>query len=204
MIKNKNKKHGFTLVELLVVIAILAILASVSVVGYLSFTTRARNSNAVTELTQAKEIIRAEFINESEHHYLVSGTESALKIEEKSGTYNLTFTYNASDTASNKTFTYDVTTRSGLEKGESGASAVTIAPTWDSIFKTTFTELSTLGGTFYVNGDTTISEIVYVSSTEGYAVWTISTDEIETGAKANVPTSTNTLTITTKEAGAAA
>jgi len=202
MIKNKNKKHGFTLVELLVVIAILAILASVSVVGYLSFTTRARNSNAVTELTQAKEIIRAEFINESEHHYLVSGTESALTSKENNSTYNLTFTYNASDTASNKTFTYDVITRSGLEKGESGVSAVTITPTWDSIFKTTFTELSTLGGTFSVKSENEITSIVYKSSTNGYAVWNISTDEISTGSEGDV-VANNTLTITTKEAGAA-
>lgn len=203
MIKNKNKKHGFTLVELLVVIAILAILASVSVVGYLSFTTRARNSNAVTELTQAKEIIRAEFINESEHHYYVSQGESALKIEENNNQYNLTFTYNASDTASQKTFTYDVDNRSGLAKGESGASAVTITSTWDSIFKTTFAELSTLGGTFYVKGDTTITSIVYKSSTNGYAVWTMSNDEISTGSEGDV-VAENTVSITTKEAGDAA
>ena len=59
---NKTKK-GFTLVELLVVIAILAVLASVSVVGYLGFTTKARNSNAMTELAQVKEVLRGNLID---------------------------------------------------------------------------------------------------------------------------------------------
>ncbi|MDY4788918.1 MAG: type II secretion system protein [Bacilli bacterium] len=59
MINRKNKKKGFTLVELLVVIAILAILASVSVVGYLGFTQNARESKAVTELTQYKTMLVA-------------------------------------------------------------------------------------------------------------------------------------------------
>ena len=40
-----KKKKGFTLVELLVVIAILAILATVTVVGYIAFTDKAKLSN---------------------------------------------------------------------------------------------------------------------------------------------------------------
>ncbi len=60
-----NKKKGFTLVELLVVIAILAILASVSVVGYLSFTEKAKISNVEGEMTQARTVIQAEFLEEN-------------------------------------------------------------------------------------------------------------------------------------------
>lgn len=59
----KQIKKGFTLVELLVVIAILAVLATVSVVGYTSFITKANNSNALTELKQAEEVILAEVID---------------------------------------------------------------------------------------------------------------------------------------------
>lgn len=62
--KTQNKKRkGFTLVELLVVIAILAILASVSVVGYLSFTKKAKVSNGETELTQIREVLRGELLD---------------------------------------------------------------------------------------------------------------------------------------------
>lgn len=66
MINRKNKKKGFTLVELLVVIAILAILASVSVVGYLGFTQSARESKAVTELTQYKTMLVADLADGEE------------------------------------------------------------------------------------------------------------------------------------------
>ncbi len=61
----KNNKKGFTLVELLVVIAILAILATVSVVGYTSFTQKAKDSNAQTELVQARDIIRADLLGDT-------------------------------------------------------------------------------------------------------------------------------------------
>ena len=58
-----NTRKGFTLVELLVVIAILAILATVSVVGYTSFITDANNSVAMQELTQIRDAVIAEDIN---------------------------------------------------------------------------------------------------------------------------------------------
>lgn len=57
------KTKGFTLVELLVVIAILAILATVSVVGYTSFINDANNSVAMQELTQIRDAVIAEDIN---------------------------------------------------------------------------------------------------------------------------------------------
>ena len=59
----KKELKGFTLVELLVVIAILAVLATVSVVGYTSFITKANNSNALTELKQAQEVILSQLID---------------------------------------------------------------------------------------------------------------------------------------------
>lgn len=65
----RNEKKGFTLVELLVVIAILAILASVSVVGYLGFTQKAKDSNAATELAQAKTVLRANLLEGKDELY---------------------------------------------------------------------------------------------------------------------------------------
>lgn len=58
-----NKKKGFTLVELLVVIAILAILATVSILGYTSFTAKAKASVAEQELTQIKTILLADWLD---------------------------------------------------------------------------------------------------------------------------------------------
>ncbi len=206
----KNKKHGFTLVELLVVIAILAILASVSVVGYLSFTTRAKNSNAVTELTQARDLIRGEFLEEDAHHYLVILGETEKKTdtsEENNTAYNLTFTYNASETNKERTFvckTDVVPSLSGDNKQTQDSkynytvdgTSSTITPTWDTVLKLTYTELSTLGGTFYVNvSDTKITSIVYKSATEGYALWTISSDEITTSDEKSF-TEANTIQLT--------
>lgn len=57
-----KKKKGFTLVELLVVIAILAILASVSVVGYLSFTSKAKLSNDQSAIKMFNDNLQAEFV----------------------------------------------------------------------------------------------------------------------------------------------
>ena len=64
--KKNNKKKGFTLVELLVVIAILAILASVSVVGYLSFTNKAKQSKCETEALQVREVINGTLMDGKE------------------------------------------------------------------------------------------------------------------------------------------
>ncbi len=54
----KQKRKGFTLVELLVVITILAILATVSVVGYLSFTEKAKQSNDESLIAQLNTVLQ--------------------------------------------------------------------------------------------------------------------------------------------------
>ena len=53
---NSNKKYpaGFTLLELLIVVAIIGILASITVPLYSSYTTRAVNSAAQSDLRNLK------------------------------------------------------------------------------------------------------------------------------------------------------
>ncbi len=183
----KNKKRGFTLVELLVVIAILAILASVTVVGYLSFTKKAKDSNAVTELTQAREIIRTDYLNEGTHHYNIAGTTDSITATENASAYNLTLTYNQST----KEYTFDTTV-----VGETSENTITL--TWDKVIKAIFAEdLQTLKGTFYFNvSGNAITSIGYASSSEGYAKWDIAEDEITTAESSEV-VNDYTITITT-------
>lgn len=54
-----KKRRGFTLVELLVVIAILAILATVSILGYTSFTKKAKLSNDKAYVAQVNLTLKA-------------------------------------------------------------------------------------------------------------------------------------------------
>ena len=56
----KKIKKAFTLVELLVVIAILAILATVSIVGYNSFTKKAKVSNDTALVSQLNTLLKAD------------------------------------------------------------------------------------------------------------------------------------------------
>ncbi len=77
----KKIKKAFTLVELLVVIAILAILATVSIVGYNSFTKKARVSNDTALVSQLNTLLKAdEILNES-----VKCPTDALKVTEAAG-----------------------------------------------------------------------------------------------------------------------
>ena len=78
----KKKRNAFTLVELLVVIAILAILATVSVIGYTAFVNRANESNALSEMTQARDLIRAELMDGEEHTYDTAGDDITLQLTE--------------------------------------------------------------------------------------------------------------------------
>lgn len=73
----KKKRNAFTLVELLVVIAILAILATVSVIGYTAFVNRANESNALSEMTQARDLIRAELMDGEVHTYDMGTSDTA-------------------------------------------------------------------------------------------------------------------------------
>lgn len=72
-----KKKKGFTLVELLVVIAILAILATAGIVGYTAFTSRAKESNLKSELTQLRMVI----IGEDSLNDAFAIGENAIKFE---------------------------------------------------------------------------------------------------------------------------
>lgn len=60
----KRIKKGFTLVELLVVIAILAILSTVAIVGYNSFTEKARISNDKGLVTQLNTLLQADEVTD--------------------------------------------------------------------------------------------------------------------------------------------
>lgn len=60
----KRFKKGFTLVELLVVIAILAILSTVAIVGYNSFTEKARISNDKGLVTQLNTLLQADEVTD--------------------------------------------------------------------------------------------------------------------------------------------
>ncbi len=163
---SKKERKGFTLVELLVVIAILAVLASVSVVGYLGFTEKARNSDAVTELTQVRELMRAE---------LIDG-------EVETATYN----NNNNTTVSMKYVDgkYYVLNLSASPSGD-----------YTKQFKALFTDLSTLSATITVffastgatidstgtTNDYAIEYVNYVRTAGGNAHWKVSDDSINTG-----------------------
>lgn len=85
MIMNKKNKKGFTLVELLVVIAILAILASVTVVGYLGFKQKANESNALSEATQARDVMLAALVDgeESNDEFTITYDGTTLTVTVK-------------------------------------------------------------------------------------------------------------------------
>ena len=77
----KKIKKAFTLVELLVVIAILAILATVSIVGYNSFTKKAKVSNDTTLVAQLNTLLKAdEMVNGK-----ANTPTDALKITSEAG-----------------------------------------------------------------------------------------------------------------------
>ena len=180
---NQKERKGFTLVELLVVIAILAVLASVSVVGYLGFTTKAKNSNALTELSQAKEAIRAELIGGTQtyHVYATSNlikTTTATTEANTNESYTITFTYaKSSDDKISLTYTC-------VKDTTANTSATTITDAkWDTILKKCFTDLASLNGTFEVTANSgSITDIKYFTKDEkGSASWTVSTDELKSG-----------------------
>ena len=163
---NKTKK-GFTLVELLVVIAILAVLASVSVVGYLGFTSKAKDSNAVTELTQIRELMRAELIDGEEHK--IGGTSGTVTMKYVDNKYYFL------DLESAPAATVDETDAFKLH---SDLKTLAENATIYVVFNTTGVK---------VNSDDSLNDyemvgILYVRNAGGTANWVVSTDAINPGA----------------------
>ena len=168
---SKTKK-GFTLVELLVVIAILAVLASVSVVGYLGFTSKAKDSNAVTELTQIRELMRAELIDGDIHTF---GTEEgAASMKYDNGKYY----YIDLDTTS-----LTLTDNVGIDKTDvfkKHSDLKTLDAKIYVVFNTTATEKDFDGDA--TSNDYEMKGILYVRNAGGTANWVVSSDAINSGA----------------------
>ena len=74
----KKIKKAFTLVELLVVIAILAILATVSIVGYNSFTKKAKESNDIVLVKQMNDILTASQQTDGNNSTMTEALEDVL------------------------------------------------------------------------------------------------------------------------------
>ena len=195
----KKTKKGFTLVELLVVIAILAVLASVSVVGYLGFTTKARNSNAMTELAQVREVLRAELIDGDTNYYSLSvNTTTTTKVDSASEVTKAAYEATTNPTVT-KGFTiqYNSTaTATTLTFGGKGSYTVS----WDSLLKAAFTDLASLGGEIQVtvssSATTNIESIQYYSSNGGKAKWTVNGDVLVNGDSVADKATTNTISKT--------
>ena len=74
----KNIKKAFTLVELLVVIAILAILATVSIVGYNSFTKKAKVSNDTVLVKQMNDVLFANQQTDDKNNTMTEALEDVF------------------------------------------------------------------------------------------------------------------------------
>ena len=74
----KKIKKAFTLVELLVVIAILAILATVSIVGYNSFTKKAKVSNDTVLVKQMNDVLFANQQTDDKNNTMTAALEDVF------------------------------------------------------------------------------------------------------------------------------
>ena len=186
----KKTKKGFTLVELLVVIAILAVLASVSVIGYLGFVEKARNSDAVTELAQVRELLRAELIDGEDHQF-------TYKDKTSDESYNKSFKMKYVD---GNYYLLDLSTTTNAN-GLTAPSAVSTLLDVTSAFtvSNTLSDLNGLSATIKVkltaadkdvggSTETTSSKdykidiMTYARTAGGSAYWTVSGDTITAGA----------------------
>lgn len=121
----KRNKKGFTLVELLVVIAILAILATVSIVGYLSFTQKAKESKAQTELVQMRDVLVGTLLDSrSTDTVYLDNTDGKIVVTLDTETSSENSVIDAlvetlgSDTSDLELFTYDAITLMDESKTE--------------------------------------------------------------------------------------
>lgn len=172
-------KKGFTLVELLVVIAILAILAGVSVVGYLSFTQKARESRAQSELVQIRDYLTASLIDTSE--------TDGVYIDQAAGYISVTFEDAAAEDA-------ETEAAGAHTKAEVVEAIATAADTAEDlpIFNADSVELyDTNGAKLTYAGDSSTYQIYYVSYTVdgGSAYWTVKDGSVVTVTLAEGATS---------------
>lgn len=186
-LKRYNKKKGFTLVELLVVIAILAVLASVSVIGYLGFTERARNSDALTELAQVRELLRAELIDGEDHEfsYKKNAEDDSKSFKMKYIDGNYYFLDLSTDSSSTTTITPSTETNgltvvtTQLTKGFSDLNGLAA-----TISVKLVAQSSSVGGSDHTANtcvDYKIEVMTYVRTAGGSAYWTVSGDTITAG-----------------------
>ena len=83
MRRNSNKK-GFTIVELVIVIAVIAILAGVMIPTFSSLVTKANESKALQEATNAYKVAMADALLDG------NGEVTATSIEDDNYTFTLT------------------------------------------------------------------------------------------------------------------
>ncbi len=158
------KKKGFTLVELLVVIAIIAILATVSVVGYTAFLSKANESNAVTELSQIRDVVNAAVLDGKETVKVDNTTTVDFKYANGILTATATVTTEAESGATEPTVT------------TGAATAEQIAAAMLALTEMTINE----GQTFVVTlTDGKVTSVAYTYAKDITATWTVATGEIK-------------------------
>lgn len=91
----KNNRKGFTIVELVIVIAVIAILAGVLIPTFASITTKAKDSAALQEATNAYKEAYAEAISDGK----IDNTD-VITIKNAEGNIEWTFTFTDDKTAS--------------------------------------------------------------------------------------------------------
>ena len=163
----------------------------------------------MSELKQAKEVIRASLVDGDTHYYDLSidgvdtGTSGSLKnvvreakevtkdyylgtkIENNETKNNVDdgFTIQYSNDDSNVGLVYDGKAKDNYEV------------TWDSLLKVLFKDLSSLNGYFYAvtenNGP--ITALKYYSNNNGKAMWTIRDDSLTSGDDVGTDEDSNTI-----------
>lgn len=168
----RNTKKGFTLVELLVVIAILGVLATVGIVGYSSYTTKAKQVAAQTELGQIKTQILADDIENA--NFEIKNNEMVFAFKEYK--YEKT-----NDTELNGTKTYYTLSGTTYSKVENSAVAdianyyerSDVNYTIADCFTAGAVTLQTNATLEYANG-----VITYTAASGYQATWTLATDVV--------------------------